>query len=175
MDNKLSELNKPVTVDPVTVETVRERLSFLDDLNARGVGTAVRSQQFEIACLRELLAAEQHAAALLEDKERLASDLVARNGEIEGLRERAAELESYNVRLREWNAGLAQESCELQAKLATPVRLPPLMDGELCGKYGAKYGAAAIAHNNAITACSIAIRGAGFKSEETALKCVGDE
>ncbi|MDX7085237.1 hypothetical protein [Serratia marcescens] len=109
MNKKLSALSKPVTVDPVTVETVRERLSFLDDLNARGVGTAVRSQQFEIACLRELLAAEQHAAALLADDERLASDLVARNGEIEGLRERAAELE---------------------AKLATPVRLPNKNDDE---------------------------------------------
>ncbi len=64
---------------------------------------------------------------------------------------------------------------ELEQKLATPVRLPPLMDSELCGKYGAKYSAAANAHNNAITACSIAIRGAGFKSEATALKCVGDE
>ncbi|QDL35343.1 hypothetical protein EGO53_02630 [Serratia liquefaciens] len=37
--------------------------------------------------------------------------------------ERIAELEVYNAKLRDWNAGLAQESCELQAKLATPVRL----------------------------------------------------
>ncbi|QDL31465.1 hypothetical protein [Serratia liquefaciens] len=36
---------------------------------------------------------------------------------------RIAELEAYNAKLRDWNAGLAQESCELQAKLATPVRL----------------------------------------------------
>lgn len=40
----------------VTVETVRSRLSFLEGLNARGVGTAVPQQQFETACLRELLA-----------------------------------------------------------------------------------------------------------------------
>lgn len=38
-------------------------------------------------------------------------------------RQRIAELEAYNAKLRDWNAGLAQESCELQAKLATPVRL----------------------------------------------------
>lgn len=40
----------------VTVETVRARLSYLEELNARGVGTAVPQQQFETACLRELLA-----------------------------------------------------------------------------------------------------------------------
>ena len=43
----------------VTVETVRERLSYLEGLNARGVGTAVPQQQFELACLRELLARMQ--------------------------------------------------------------------------------------------------------------------
>lgn len=41
---------------PVTIESVRERLSHLEGLNARGVGTAVQQQQFELACLRELLA-----------------------------------------------------------------------------------------------------------------------
>ncbi|EKZ6457312.1 hypothetical protein RE060_004946 [Klebsiella pneumoniae] len=45
----------PVVVSPVTFETVRERLSYLEGLNAKGAGTAVKSQQFEIACLRELL------------------------------------------------------------------------------------------------------------------------
>lgn len=40
---------------PVTIETVRERLSYLEGLNERGVGTAVSQQQFETACLRELL------------------------------------------------------------------------------------------------------------------------
>ncbi|HIE7067249.1 TPA: ead/Ea22-like family protein [Serratia marcescens] len=53
---------------------------------------------------------------LLAENERFARELVARNGEIEGLKKRASELEAHNARLREWNAGLAQESCELQAK-----------------------------------------------------------
>ncbi|EII6717563.1 hypothetical protein LHT88_003613 [Salmonella enterica] len=49
---------------PVTIETVRERLSYLEGLNERGVGTAVSQQQFETACLRELLTLldEQEAA-----------------------------------------------------------------------------------------------------------------
>ncbi|KNE88203.1 hypothetical protein PSTG_18402, partial [Puccinia striiformis f. sp. tritici PST-78] len=70
--------------------------------------------------------------------------------------------------LEKTNSDLGQALGVSEKRLATPVRLPPLMDGELCGKYGAKYGAAANAHNNAITACSIAICGAGFKSEVTA-------
>ncbi|MCF1902297.1 hypothetical protein L1K12_24395 [Klebsiella pneumoniae] len=45
----------PIVVAPVTFETVRERLSYLEGLNAKGAGTAVKSQQYEIACLRELL------------------------------------------------------------------------------------------------------------------------
>lgn len=40
---------------PVTIETVRSRLTHLEGLNSRGVGTAVPQQQFELACLRELL------------------------------------------------------------------------------------------------------------------------
>lgn len=41
---------------PVTIESVRVRLSHLEGLNARGVGTSVQQQQFESACLRKLLA-----------------------------------------------------------------------------------------------------------------------
>jgi len=42
-------------------EQVRQRLEHLEDLNSRGVGTKVSSQQFEIACLRELLAYREAA------------------------------------------------------------------------------------------------------------------
>ncbi|EPV8382751.1 DUF551 domain-containing protein [Enterobacter cloacae] len=42
-------------MNQVTIEQVRERLTYLEGLNARGVGTKVSSQQFEIACLRKLL------------------------------------------------------------------------------------------------------------------------
>lgn len=54
------------------------------------------------------------------------ADVLAVFRELEAKDKRIAELEAYNARLREWNAGLAQESCELQAKLATPVRLPDI-------------------------------------------------
>lgn len=40
----------------VTLQAVRERITHIESLNERGVGTAVTSQQFELACLRELLA-----------------------------------------------------------------------------------------------------------------------
>lgn len=44
-------------------------------------------------------------------------------GPLKDVLKRNIELEAYNFNLREWNAWLAQESCELRAKLATPVRL----------------------------------------------------
>lgn len=52
---------KPVIAKcaPVTVETVRERVARLEYLNSRGVGTAVTQQQFELACLRVLLASHE--------------------------------------------------------------------------------------------------------------------
>lgn len=64
-----------VTVEPVTVETVIERLSFLESLYARGVGTAVKSQQFEIACLRELLALLESRSVAVKLPERYACEL----------------------------------------------------------------------------------------------------
>lgn len=41
----------------VNVQAVGERIEYIESLNARGVGTAVESQQFELACLHRLLAA----------------------------------------------------------------------------------------------------------------------
>lgn len=84
---------------------------------------------------------------------------------------RNAELNSTIERWATDRAESASRIDELEAKLATPVRLPPLVDWELFGKGSAM----ANAHNNAIAACSIAIRGAGFKSEATMFKCEGDE
>lgn len=40
----------------VNVNTVRERIEHIESLNAKGAGTAIESQQFELACLHELLA-----------------------------------------------------------------------------------------------------------------------
>ncbi|RYM55608.1 ead/Ea22-like family protein [Serratia proteamaculans] len=139
MDNKLSELSKPVAwtwnaygMQHVTTEADESAELILDGVDV----TPLYSQEYVSALLAELEASKQYA------------------------KERDAENES-----------LALTVGRLRAKLATPVLLPPLMDGELFGKNSGT----ANAHNNAITACSIAIRGAGFKSEAAALKCVGDE
>lgn len=117
----------------------------MDRFSGLKAATCIAAKKFErwskLAALTSEASSVLHSITLLEtsqllsallteleadgtENERLASDLVARNGEIEGLRKRAAELEDYNTKLRGWNAGLAQESCELKAKLATPVRLP---------------------------------------------------
>lgn len=77
------------------------------------------------------LYSQEYVSALLEDNERVARDLVARNGEIEGLRKRAAELEAKNAQLKKelHNEGAANAHAyerirELEKRLATPVRLP---------------------------------------------------
>ncbi|EOI5760228.1 hypothetical protein ACMS1L_002420 [Cronobacter turicensis] len=45
----------------VTLDQVRARIARIELLNSRGVGTAIEQQQFELACLRELLALRERA------------------------------------------------------------------------------------------------------------------
>ena len=45
----------------VTMESVKQRIAHIEDLNARGVGTKVQQQQFELSCLRELVAVTEHS------------------------------------------------------------------------------------------------------------------
>lgn len=117
---KLSELSKPVAEivskfgDP---EAFGEReIKLLTGIQQMAYGTKFYSQEY--------------VSALLEDNERVARDLVARNGEIEGLRKRAAELEAKNAQLKKelHNEGAANANAyerirELEKRLATPVRL----------------------------------------------------
>ncbi|HEJ7996835.1 TPA: hypothetical protein SMI16_002264 [Serratia liquefaciens] len=83
--------------------------------------TLLETSQLISAMLAELEAKDKRIANLeFEQGGYGYSVLEDLNGKIK----RIAELEAYNARLRDWNLGLAQESWELQAKLATPVRLP---------------------------------------------------
>lgn len=74
--------------------------------------------------LAELEASSLQCRGIEQERELFRLERTAHQLHAQALEQRIAELEAYNVKLREWNAGLAQESCELQAKLATPVRLP---------------------------------------------------
>lgn len=49
----------------VTMESVKQRIAHIEDLNARGVGTKVQQQQFELSCLRELVAVTAQRDALV--------------------------------------------------------------------------------------------------------------
>lgn len=97
-----------------------------------------------VSCLtvEQLKETSELLSALLAENERVASDLVARNGEIEGLRKIAAELE---------------------AKLATPVRLPEKDDLRLAGDASTKV--VIKFRNSAIDECAEALRAAGFTVE----------
>ncbi|AYO38511.1 hypothetical protein [Serratia sp. P2ACOL2] len=159
MDNKLSELSKPVA----TVDVQRGR----QDGNMFAV--AWSSAGHALPDGPHFIYSQEYVSALLAELDGMEQSLNVANDATRIWKERALDAESCG-RL-EYTRRVERENAELKAKLATPVRLPPLMDGELFGKNSGT----ANAHNNAITACSIAIRGAGFKSEVTAPKCVGDE
>ncbi|CAI0710581.1 Uncharacterised protein [Serratia quinivorans] len=130
------------------------------------------------ALLAELEASSLQCRGIEQERELFRLERTAHQLHAQALEQRIAELERITEGVDQlaidggWTArGMSEYAKSLEAKLATPVRLPPLMDGELFGKNSGT----ANAHNNAITACSIAIRGAGFKSEVTATKCVGDK
>ncbi|HEM7576489.1 TPA: hypothetical protein ACGD69_004064 [Serratia marcescens] len=72
--------------------------------------------------------------ALLAENERVASDLVARNGEIEGLRKRAAELEAEITNIVDSHA---ETVAELRAKLATPIKIVNYDEFFICHVSGA--------------------------------------
>ncbi|CAI2080579.1 Uncharacterised protein [Serratia ficaria] len=130
--NKLSELSKPVA----TVDVQRGR----PDGNMFAV--AWSSAGHALPDGPHFIYSQEYVSALLADNERIASDLVARNGEIEGLGKRVAELE---------------------AKLATPVRLPAKYNMKMAGDKSTKsmfYG-----HNSAINDSAKALRAAGFTVE----------
>ena len=83
MDNKLSELSKPVAwtwnaygMQHATTEEDESAELILDGVDVNP------------------LYSQEYVSALLADNERLASDLFARNGEIEGLKKLATELEA---------------------------------------------------------------------------------
>lgn len=78
----------------------------------------------------------------------------------------------WNVQQAKINALLAaleekdQSIKELEQRLQQPIKLPPLMPENIFGGTPQAH-MVANSHNNAITACSMSIRDAGFKSECT--------
>lgn len=46
------------------MESVKQRIAYIEDLNESGVGTKVDEQQFELACLRQLVAVTEQVCEL---------------------------------------------------------------------------------------------------------------
>ncbi|CUY57661.1 hypothetical protein [Serratia marcescens] len=141
MDNKLSELSKPVAWklhhhDRYYFEENADVVAIAESM-AQAKGDAVYSQEY--------------VSALLAENERVASDLVARNGEIEGLRKRAAELEAEITNIVDSHA---ETVAELRAKLATPVRLKKVDSSNV--------PFAGDGFNAAVDYCAAGVRAAGF-------------
>ncbi|HEJ7260151.1 TPA: hypothetical protein SMG11_002151 [Serratia marcescens] len=186
MDNKLSELSKPVGF-------VSKQAQVL----LKSGDTASVRPFFDVQGSSPLYS-QEYVSALLEDNERVARDLVARNGEIEWLRKRAAELESIRadasqvfkeignelgcnpdnesimmaidalkerenrvVALAGGNAELWETMAarleEAEKRLATPVRLPDVRQSSSGDRYQWSDGA----HNYRLDVISMLL-GAGF-------------
>lgn len=61
-----AELRRERLVE-VTVDSVKKRITKIEELNERGVGTAIHAQQFELACLRMLLAGMESEPVAVPD------------------------------------------------------------------------------------------------------------
>ncbi|MGP3075895.1 hypothetical protein [Serratia marcescens] len=139
MDNKLSELSKPVGF-------VSKQAQVL----LKSGDTASVRPFFDVQGSSPLYS-QEYVSALLAENERVASDLVARNGEIEGLRKRAAELEAEITNIVDSHA---ETVAELRAKLATPVRLKKVDSSNV--------PFAGDGFNAAVDYCAAGVRAAGF-------------
>lgn len=168
---------------PVTIETVRERLSYLEGLNERGVGTAVSQQQFETACLRELLtllddlvAAEKRIAELERSETQLIDERddaeSALNNAYKAVMGQAPEwsnwfsfenaIDEIELACELWRnqtddaIQFRQRIAELEARLANPVLLP---------KTNGYWTEQEKAFEDAITLAKRQVRLAGFRCE----------
>ncbi|WP_043147332.1 hypothetical protein [Serratia marcescens] len=130
---KLSELSKPTA------------------LRNKHTGRTFNETENTEPQIYESLYSQEYVSALLAENERVASDLVARNGEIEGLRKRAAELEAEITNIVDSHA---ETVAELRAKLATPVRLKKVDSSNV--------PFAGDGFNAAVDYCAAGVRAAGF-------------
>lgn len=53
------------------MESVKQRIARIENLNARGVGIRLQQQQFELACLRELVAVTEKVRSVTEQRDAL--------------------------------------------------------------------------------------------------------
>ncbi|WP_440492791.1 ead/Ea22-like family protein [Serratia ureilytica] len=116
----------------------------------------------------EFIAAANPAAVLELLAELEAKD--KRIAELEGQLQSGFTPEALAQEERAENA--EQRVAELEAKLATPVRLPALLHPESDAVNGMIF---ANGRNDAIAECSVAIRQAGFLSEASPMTVAGDE
>ncbi|MGQ6167358.1 hypothetical protein ACUNG9_04850 [Serratia sp. IR-2025] len=142
MDNKLSELSN----------NARKAVNSFYNWSQLASCTSERVSCLTVEQLKET---SELLSALLAENERVASDLVARNGEIEGLRKRAAELEAEITNIVDSHA---ETVAELRAKLATPVRLKKVDSSNV------PY--AGDGFNAAVDYCADRVRAAGFTVSE---------
>lgn len=117
----------------VTMDNIKSRIAVIEGLNARGVGAALRNQQFELACLQQLVAVtEQRDSSLSAERVWEASMMEAcgedgpasvsaeikslrelRDTALESLREQVKQLAAENTALKDWSADTAKAADDM--------------------------------------------------------------
>ncbi|MBH3135187.1 hypothetical protein I5L50_26390 [Serratia marcescens] len=138
MDNKLSELSKPVAWTSARSLDVRRKITaFTDAGSAAEYASAncwekivpLYSQEYVSALLAELEAKDKRIAeleAVKADASEVFKEIgneLGCNPDNESIMMAIDDLKKDNTSLRDQRAGLVQAASELGAKLATPVRL----------------------------------------------------
>lgn len=175
MNNKLSELSKPVAYDYqiagacIADGNDKKWVDWNNELTHEfppdwmvedGKVTGIKrlySQEYVSALLADSEAKDKRIAELERITEGVDQLAIDGGWTARGMSEYAKSLEAYNARLRDYNAGLAQESCDLKAKLATPVRLEKA-DSSIAPITRHSF-------NAAVDYCAKAVRAAGFTVE----------
>ncbi|QLJ65790.1 hypothetical protein HP437_11625 [Serratia marcescens] len=152
MDNKLSELSKPVGF-------ARE-----EDIKLMQSGKLISGLTIWRSG-KEALYSQECVSAML-------AELEAKDKRIIGLERHVKDIEATLIVATDEVADLTKERDEARAKLATPVRLPALLQPE---RDAVNEMIFANGRNEAIAECSVAIRHAGFLSEASPMTIEGDE
>ncbi len=149
MDNKLSELSKPVGhfIEWQDAETGEKEWCECSEQN----GNPLYSQEYVSALTQRI--AELESANKSQD---------------DHINQQQDRIDS----LEKTNAGLGRRLGDTEKRLATPVRLPALLHPESDAVNGMIF---ANGRNEAIAECSVAIRQAGFLSEASPMTAEGDE
>ncbi|WP_336062249.1 hypothetical protein [Serratia sp. 201] len=169
MDNKLSELKDALEFLETTEFDGEWDSALVGGENGKNYHAVINANDVVVRAADD----SRHTSWLCDYLEAVSPVKIhALLAELEAKDKRIAELESGNELLTNQRDLWYGKVRDLEAKLATPVRLPALFHPESDAVNGMIF---ANGRNDAIAECSVAIRQAGFLSEASPMTVEGDE